>query len=63
MGCRRLQDHGVTRGPAGGIDHILDHRQQSGDPFSGQFQDAAIVEAGDDLAIQNPSRCHAPTFV
>jgi hypothetical protein len=40
---------------AGGRDQVVHHRQQPGDPFLRQLQ-AAVGEAGDHLAIDDPGR-------
>ena len=47
---------------AGGRDQVVHNRQQAGDPFDRQFQDAAVGEAGDHLAIDDPGRRDAATL-
>ena len=58
-----VQHHGLAGGAAGGLDQVVHHRQQAGDPVGRQLEDAAVVEAGDDLAVDDPSRGHAAAFV
>ena len=55
----RIQHQLLAGGAAGGLDQVVHHRQQPGDPLGRQLQDAAVVQAGDDLAIDDPRRRHA----
>ena len=57
-----VQHHGVAGGASGCLDQIVHHREQSGDAFGRQPQDAPVVEAGDDLTVDDPGGCHAAAF-